>query len=126
MWRILILLALLVAPIAGQQEGLQLNDGEMHGDPPFLLESGWTPLLTGKDLSGWHAQEDTGENQWMTTTGVLWERLLGPTRLRAVPAAPGGAILNGPIGRNGKFGERSKERRRRASFLFMALEPPAK
>ncbi|MEJ7708506.1 MAG: family 16 glycoside hydrolase [Pyrinomonadaceae bacterium] len=56
--------------------------------------------MTGRDLSGWHAQEGAGEDQWMTTTGVLWERLLGPTRLRPVPGpAPGGAILNGPVGR---------------------------
>ena len=26
-----------------------LNDGEPHGDPPYLIEDGWTPLLNGKD-----------------------------------------------------------------------------
>ena len=31
-----------------------LNDGEHHGDPPYLLEDGWRPLLNGRDLSGWH------------------------------------------------------------------------
>ena len=30
-----------------------LNDGSDHGDPPYLTESGWKPLLNGKDLSGW-------------------------------------------------------------------------
>ena len=75
-----------------------LNDGETHGDPPFLLENGWTPLLDGKDLAGWHGL--TADNQWFTTTGILWDRLLGPTRLAAVPGpAPGGRILNGRAGR---------------------------
>ena len=26
-----------------------LNDGSDHGDPPYLTESGWKPLLNGKD-----------------------------------------------------------------------------
>ena len=85
--------------VAAVQQKPSLNDGEMHGDPPFLLESGWTPLLNGTDLTGWRGQS-AGENQWFTTTGILWERLLGPTRLSAVPGrAPGGTILNGPNGR---------------------------
>src|SRR2546425_4789963 len=71
----------------------------MHGEPPYLLEDGWTPLLNGKDLTGWRGQS-AGENQWLTTTGILWERLLGPTRLQPAPrTAPGGVILNGPNGR---------------------------
>jgi len=77
----------------------QLNDGEMHGDAPYLLEDGWAPLLNGQDLSGWRGQ-GAEQNQWLTTTGILWERLLGPNRLSAVPGpAPGGTILNGPNGR---------------------------
>ena len=28
-------------------------DGNAHGDPPFLLEDGWKPLLNGKNLDGW-------------------------------------------------------------------------
>jgi hypothetical protein len=67
----------------------------MHGDAPYLLEAGWSPLLNGKDLSGWKGQGD-----WLTTIGILWDRLLGPTRLRAVPGpTPGGTMLNGPTGR---------------------------
>ncbi len=77
------------------QKRPELNDGEMHGDAPYLLEAGWSPLLNGKDLSGWKGQGD-----WLTTTGILWDRLLGPTRLRAVPGpTPGATILNGPTGR---------------------------
>lgn len=91
-----IALALLVlAPLVAQNRRPVLNDGEMHGDAPYLLEDGWTPLLNGRDLSGWHGQSQA-DNQWLTTTGILWDRLLGPTRLSAVPAkSPGGTILNG-------------------------------
>src|SRR5215510_16277747 len=75
----------------------ELNDGEAHGDPPYLLEDGWKPLLNGKDLSGWHGDGEAA-NQWFTTSAILWDRLLGPTRLSARPS-PGGRILNGPQGR---------------------------
>src|SRR5215831_12844973 len=93
-----ILLLMLVLPLAGQKRP-ELNDGEMHGDPPFLLEKGWTPLLNGRDLSGWHGL-GSGASQWFTTTGILWDRLVGPTRLSAVPGpTPGGTMLNGPAGR---------------------------
>jgi hypothetical protein len=91
------------------QTKIQLNDGEAHGDPPFLLEDGWTPLLNGTDLSGWHAQEGR-PSAWFTTRGVRWERLLGPGRLRGIPE-PGDRILNGPEGRTAnlvtdeKFGD---------------------
>jgi hypothetical protein len=79
------------------QPPAQYNDGEAHGDAPYLIESGWTPLLNGKDLSGWHG-DGAAQNQWFTTSGILWDRLLGPTRLSAKPG-PGHRILNGPQGR---------------------------
>ena len=86
---ILLCLTLLSLPALAQKRP-ELNDGEMHGDAPYLLEAGWKALLSGKDLSGWKGQGD-GRNEWMTTTGILWDRLLGPTRLRAVPGpTPGG------------------------------------
>jgi hypothetical protein len=93
-----ILSLILLLGLFGQRRPV-LNDGEMHGDAPYLLEDGWTALLNGKDLSGWHGLNPAG-SEWLTTTGILWDRLLGPTRLRAVPGAtPGGIILNGPTGR---------------------------
>jgi hypothetical protein len=92
-----LLAALLVLPLAAQRKPV-LNDGEAHGDPPYLVEDGWKPLLNGKDLTGWKGVGDR-PNAWLTTTGVMWDRLLGPTRLRAVPGAtPGDRILNGPNG----------------------------
>lgn len=89
-----LLTACLLLPLAAQQHPV-LNDGEMHGDPPFMLEEGWKPLLSGKDVSGWHGMS-SAKNDWFSTTAILWDRLLGPTRLSAVPGpAPGGVILNG-------------------------------
>ena len=86
----------LLLAIAASAQGL--NDGEAHGDPPFLIEQGWKALLSGKDVSGWHAQEADKKNEWFATTGVAWERLLGPTRLNGM-RTPGDRILNGPTGR---------------------------
>ncbi len=95
---VLLYLTLLSLPTLAQKRP-ELNDGEMHGDAPYLLEAGWKALLNGTDLSGWKGQGD-GRNEWMTTTGILWDRLLGPTRLRAVPGpTPGGTMVNGPTGR---------------------------
>jgi len=95
MLKAILVLALLLP--MGLQQKPQLNDGDMHGDPPFLLEDGWTPLLNGKDLVGWHGQS-SGKNEWLTTSSIMWERLLGPTRLSA-GSSPGDRILNGPNGR---------------------------
>ena len=87
-----------MAPLMAQKRP-ELNDGEMHGDAPYLLEDGWKPLLTGVDLMGWRG-DSQAKNEWLTTTGVMWDRLLGPTRLRAVPSPiAGGSMLNGPTGR---------------------------
>ena len=94
---LLIVLALLGFAMAGAQTRPQLNDGERHGDAPFLLEDGWRPLLNGKDLSGWHPAGEKSST-WYTTRGVQWERLLGPTLLRGI-LEPGGRIVNGPDGR---------------------------
>jgi hypothetical protein len=72
----------------------QFNDGEAHGDAPFLIESGWKALLSGKDVSGWHGQEADKKNDWLATSGIKYERLLGPTRLSPM-STPGDRILNG-------------------------------
>ena len=81
----------------------ELNDGESHGDPPYLLEDGWTPLLNGKDLSGWHG-DGAAANQWFTTVAIQWERLLGPTRLvdRPTPGRPSLAPAGGSRTRPGQ------------------------
>jgi Domain of Unknown Function (DUF1080) len=75
-----------------------IQDGEAHGDPPFVLEEGWEALLNGKDLAGWKACDAGTKSEWYTTRFVMFERLLGPTRLNG-RAAPSGIMLNGPTGR---------------------------
>lgn len=74
------------------QNPAESTDGEHHGDPPYLLEPGWQPLLNGRDLSGWVGQ-DGKPHGWITTPYVRWERLLGPTRLGG-KEAPGATIMN--------------------------------
>jgi Domain of Unknown Function (DUF1080) len=91
-----ILLALVLLPQAPRYSVVQ--DGEPHGDPPYLLEDGWDPLLNGKDLAGWKACEPGVANEWYTTRFVRYERILSPTQLSG-RAAPSGVILNGPAGR---------------------------
>jgi hypothetical protein len=94
-----ILLAAVALPAALLAQKLpDLNDGEPHGDAPYLLESGWRPLLNGRDLSGWHGRDDK-PFEWMTVRGVRWERLLAPTRLSPSVREPSGTIMNGPNGR---------------------------
>ena len=75
-----------------------VQDGEPHGDPPYLLEEGWEPLLNGKDLAGWRACDSKAKNEWFTTRYVRFERFLGPTQLNG-RAAASGVMLNGPTGR---------------------------
>jgi len=53
-----------------------MNDGEAHGDAPFLVEDGWRPLLNGADLAGWHGAGNR-QNDWYTTAYVLWDRCWG-------------------------------------------------
>jgi hypothetical protein len=96
--RILLLLTVFLTslPLAAQKLP-DRNDGEEHGDAPFLIEDGWRALFNGRDFTGWHGQ-DGKPHEWVTTRGVIWERLLGPTRLSAAPA-PGDRMLNGIKGR---------------------------
>jgi hypothetical protein len=88
-----VVLILFASLLAFSQQRAEFNDGEPHGDAPFLVEDGWKGLLNGKDVSGWHAQ-DGGKHEWFATNAIRWERLLSPTRLLAAPA-PGDRILNG-------------------------------
>ena len=75
-----------------------IQDGDAHGDPPFLLEDGWEPLLGGKTLAGWQACDAKATNDWRAVRAIRYERVLGPTRLAGV-GTEGGVILNGPTGK---------------------------
>ena len=91
-------LALAAAPAVLAQTGFSpIQDGEPHGDPPFLQEEGWAAQLNGRDLTGWLPQENK-PSEWFTSRYVRWERLLGPTRFAGKPE-PSGTIINGPTGR---------------------------
>jgi hypothetical protein len=98
------LIALLALGVLWQQPSRPsvIQDGDPHGDPPYLLEDGWEPLLNGTDLSGWKSCEPGAKNEWYTTKSVRYERFLGPTQLNG-RAAPSGVILNGPMGRTGNI-----------------------
>ncbi|MCP5117932.1 MAG: DUF1080 domain-containing protein, partial [bacterium] len=74
-------------------------DGEHHGDPPYLLEEGWRPLLNGKNLSGWHCHPthgnfEPGSNTWRATKAVRWDAL-GDREVLSDAAGPGDRIING-------------------------------
>ena len=96
----LFLVALTMLVSLGQQQAgySPVQDGEPHGDPPYLLEDGWEPLLNGTDLSGWKPCEASATSDWFTTKSVRFERYLGPTQLSGRPAASG-VMLNGRTGR---------------------------
>ena len=73
-------------------------DKDFRGDPTHLVSDGWIPLLNGKNLSGWRAQEGMGENAWLATRAVLFDIAKDPKALGAHPS-PGDRILNGPVGK---------------------------
>ena len=68
-------------------------DGNDHGDPPFLIEDGWKPLLNGKDLSGWTYRDTRRDGTWMVTKGVIWPGASNPKTLIGRPE-PGDRIVN--------------------------------
>jgi hypothetical protein len=74
-------------------------DGNDHGDPPFLIEDGWKPLLNGKDLEGW-TYRDTKKGPWMATKGVIWPGPSNPKTLIGRPE-PGDRIVNTVKGNSG-------------------------
>ena len=95
--RTLLALLVLTALVPGQarQPGSSvIQDGYAHGDPPYLLEDGWEPLLNGRDLGGWKACDAAAKNEWFTTRFVRFEPFLSPTQLNG-RSAPSGVILNG-------------------------------
>jgi hypothetical protein len=71
-----------------------IQDGDAHGDPPYLLEDGWEPLLDGSSLAGWQACDPKAANDWKAVRAIRYERILGPTQLNG-RGVGGGVILNG-------------------------------
>jgi len=94
--RALLLLALALATQAPAVSVIQ--DGDAHGDPPFMLEDGWEPLLDGTSLAGWRACDASATNEWRAVRAIRYERILSPTQLSG-RGQGGGVILNGPTGK---------------------------
>lgn len=69
------------------------NDGNHHGDPPYLLEEGWKPLLNGRNLDGWQFQNTDKEGGWAAAKGVFWGGPKSPGKLTA-RSEPGDRIVN--------------------------------
>ncbi|HZQ53559.1 MAG TPA: DUF1080 domain-containing protein [Bryobacteraceae bacterium] len=84
--------------VIAEEVRFYVDDGNSHGDPPFLLERGWTPLLNGRDLSGW-AYERPHKAGWTTSPGIYWDGQGAPKELASLPG-PGSRIANGPHGGN--------------------------
>jgi hypothetical protein len=93
----LLLAITLLLPAAFGQPLPDVYKDELHGDPPFLSQPGWRPLLNGNDLSGWHSV-DGSAHAWFTTRSVGWKRVFNPIHLVAKPE-PGDRIVNGKDGR---------------------------
>jgi hypothetical protein len=70
-----------------------LNDGSPHGDPLFLSEDGWKPLLNGRNLDGWQLVDPNKQGKWLVTKAVVWGGTTNPTMLTGVPT-PGDRIVN--------------------------------
>ena len=91
-------LAAAALQVRPETPALEVNDGNPHGDPPFLLEKGWTPLLNSQDLSGW-AFEKPEKGIWTTSAAIYWDGQRAPKELVALPG-PGDRIANGHTGGN--------------------------
>ncbi|MFC1538454.1 DUF1080 domain-containing protein [Candidatus Latescibacterota bacterium] len=70
-----------------------VNDGNPHGDPPFLLEDGWEPLINGRNMDGWQLIDTKKEGRWTATNGVYWGGPENPKQLTGVPTV-GDRIIN--------------------------------
>ncbi|MGO9243013.1 MAG: DUF1080 domain-containing protein [Bryobacteraceae bacterium] len=75
-----------------------IQDGDLHGDAPYMLEPGWTALFNGRDLTGWHGRDPNQKNEWFTTAAVFYDRLLNPKSLTA-HGSPGDRMINSLRGR---------------------------
>lgn len=58
-------------------QAIVVNDGESHGDPPFLLEPGWQSLIQGNTLNGW-TYEHPEKGKWSTSAAIYWDGIKAP------------------------------------------------
>jgi len=93
-------------PAAAQTPRLNVNDGYSHGDPPFLLEDGWTSLLNERNLNDW-SFEHPEKGIWTNSAGIYWDSQHAPKELTALPG-PGTRIANGRTGGNSNIYTKQK------------------
>jgi len=63
-----------IFPVNGQNKDDKVSVGkDNRGDPPYLLESGWIPMLNSKNMEGWDYVPKTGQGGWTTTPAVIWD-----------------------------------------------------
>ena len=98
--------ALLAASSVFAWQGAVVDDGTSHGDPPYLLESGWTPLINAKNLNAWQ-YEHPEKGKWTNSRGIFWDSVHQPQQLMALPG-PGDRIANGPKGANSNIFTKQK------------------
>ena len=70
---------------------------QLAGDPPYMVEDGWRPLLNGRDFAGW-VGENGKPHGWVTAKAVSYDATGSPKMLLAKDA-PGDRILNGLQGK---------------------------
>jgi len=68
-----LLLAAGILPVLSQMDEEKTTQGITHlGDPPYLLGSGWIPLLNGENMEGWEYVPNSGQGGWTATPAVIW------------------------------------------------------
>jgi len=67
-----------------------------HGDPPYLLEEGWIPLINGVDMKGWKYLDEQKAGSWTAAKGVFWDQVAEPKSLKAV-SGDGDRLVNLPF-----------------------------
>ena len=92
-----LILASVTALVCFAQAPSPLQDGDYHGDPPFMLEPGYSALFNGHDLTGWHGMDPAKKNEWLTARAIRYERLLNPKSLTP-EGGPGDRMLNSRAG----------------------------
>lgn len=92
------LLLLAIAVVVQAPSSSPIQDGAAHGDPPYLLEDGWEPLLDGTSLAGWQGCDAKATNDWRVVRAIRYEPVLSPTQLPG-RGTDGGVMLNGPTGK---------------------------
>lgn len=78
----LFLVATILPGLSQDSEETAFKGISHRGDPPYLIESGWIPLLNGINMDGWEYVPKTGQGGWTATPAVIWDEPDGPANLQ--------------------------------------------